>query len=153
MVYGQNEDANYMSSVSDPRLNSEISRYIESNSSLREYATFVKSYISLRCKDILVDTLEEYSRIEDFIRIYPSKETNYYNKYFAGKRTGNSLIYKLLYTEDLIALRQQELPQIKRAEELNAKECKLHVHRFRCSQDRADWQDEPSQQKELERPG
>ena len=74
---------------------------------------------------MLIDTLEEYSRIEDFIRIYPSKETNYYNKFFAGKRTSNILIYKLLYTEDLISLKQQELSLIPSIDNCITKECKL----------------------------
>ena len=125
MSTNQSEETTYMNWIVDSKLNSEINRYIDYNNSLREYSSFLKSYISLRCKDMLIDTLEEYSRIEDFIRIYPSKETNYYNKFFSGKRTSNILIYKLLYTEDLISLKQQELPLIPSIDNCITKECKL----------------------------
>ena len=123
-MHSQGDDSNYLNWITDSKLSSEINRYIESNDSLREYSSFLKSYISLKYKDVLIDTIEEYSRIEDFIRVYPSKGTNYYNKYFASKRTSNILIYKLLYTEDILPLKQQELPLVQLTEENWQKECK-----------------------------
>mmetsp|Transcript_8125 Transcript_8125/g.7710 ORF Transcript_8125/g.7710 Transcript_8125/m.7710 type:complete len:92 (+) Transcript_8125:115-390(+) len=58
----------------------------------------------MKNKDIVKQTLEEVNRSGEFIRLYPSKNSDKYNKYFSSKRSQNIFIYKILYTEDVLPL-------------------------------------------------
>lgn len=48
-------------------------------------------------KDMLRDTLEEYSRREHFLRLYPSSHSNNYDQYFASPRAENKWLYSVLF--------------------------------------------------------
>ena len=50
---------------------------------------------------IYVDTIEEYERKRNFIRIYPTKGTNHYDNLFEVTKTNHRIIYKLLYQDEL----------------------------------------------------
>lgn len=50
-------------------------------------------------KEILRDTLEEYKRRGHFIRIYPSRGTDYYDAYMDPVKIVNRYIYQFLYSE------------------------------------------------------
>ena len=94
--------------MSNSRLTSELNRYFELDPSLKDNLPFLKNYIALKHKEILKETLEEYTRSDDFIRIYPSKGCDIYNKYFISKRNSNVFIYKALFTEELLPLDQHD---------------------------------------------
>ena len=48
-------------------------------------------------RDVIIDTLEEYERRNNFIRIYPAKGTDHYDKLFEVIRTTHKVVYKYLY--------------------------------------------------------
>jgi len=56
----------------------------------------------LKFRDILYETVQEYSRKNEFIRIYPSKGSKMYDKYFS-KNTLSKLIYKTLFTSEILS--------------------------------------------------
>jgi len=59
------------------------------------------SQIPQKYREILVDTLEEYERKRNFIRIYPAKGTDQYDNLFEVTRINHKVIYKFLYGNDL----------------------------------------------------
>ena len=58
----------------------------------------------LKHRDILKETLQEYSRRGNFLRIYPSKGMDYYDLYFVQPRPLNRFLFKMLYTDELSKL-------------------------------------------------
>ena len=53
-------------------------------------------------KDMIKDTLQEYYRKGDFIRIYPSKNSDIYDQYFVTSRPSNKFIFRCLYSNEFI---------------------------------------------------
>ena len=62
----------------------------------------IKKLIPLKFKDVLRDALAENARRGNFIRIYPSRGSDMYDKFFSGPRPYNRFLYKCLYTEEII---------------------------------------------------
>jgi len=58
----------------------------------------------MKFKDILYETLEENSWRGNYVRIYPAKGSEIYDKYFTGPRPYNKFLYKCLYTDEIIPL-------------------------------------------------
>jgi len=54
-----------------------------------------------RVKETLRDTLEEYDRRGHFLRLYPAKGCECYDRYFAVLRTGNRAVHVELFGEGL----------------------------------------------------
>jgi hypothetical protein len=94
--------------LTSSKLEAELKRYVDIDGSLKDNYAFLKSYIALKNKDILKLTIDENQRSNDFIRLYPSKGCNIYDKYFCSKRSSNVFIYKALFTESILPLEQQD---------------------------------------------
>lgn len=62
----------------------------------------LKKASTFRYKEYIRETLAEYSRRGNFIRIYPSKGSDMYDPFFLGPRTYNKAIYKALFTEEIL---------------------------------------------------
>lgn len=60
------------------------------------------SQISLKNRALIRDTLTEDFRKGNFIRIYPSKNSNIYDKYFITPRVSHKIVYKYLFTDEVI---------------------------------------------------
>lgn len=58
-----------------------------------------KEKFSVRNYAILKDTLEEFTRRSKFLRIYPAKNSNYYNQFFTELRPLNTYIYNMLFND------------------------------------------------------
>ena len=52
----------------------------------------------LKFRDIIHETVSEFQRKSNFVRIYPSKNCKMYDKFFSGARPLNKIIYKVLFT-------------------------------------------------------
>lgn len=83
-------------------VDSELARYLQSDTTLARHSRVIKKLIPLKFKEMLKQTLEEDSRRNNFIRIYPAKGTDVYDKYFKGARPYNVFLYKCLYTDEII---------------------------------------------------
>ena len=53
----------------------------------------------MKHREIVSETIAEYSRRGNYVRIYPSKNCFKYDQYFQGTRPLNKALYKLLYTD------------------------------------------------------
>ena len=58
--------------------------------------------MSLKFRDLLADTVAEFNRMENFCRIYPAKNCKMYDKYFSGNKHLAKVMYKVLYTAEVI---------------------------------------------------
>ena len=74
---------------------------------------------SFKFREILKETLQEYERRHNFRRIYPTKDSKMYDKYFVTQRTVNKAIFKALFpsTVDLSSPPEQIEPQVEEARE------------------------------------
>ena len=68
-----------------------------------EIADTLKTCSQLRFRDIIAETVHEYSRMENFVRIYPARNSKLYDKYFSGHKPLNKIIYKVLYTNEVLS--------------------------------------------------
>lgn len=64
--------------------------------------------LRIKNREILHETISEYSRRGNYVRIYPSKGSDLYDCFFfTGARPMNRFLYKCLYTDELLP-RQQD---------------------------------------------
>ena len=49
------------------------------------------------------DTLIEDQRKGNFIRIYPSRDSDIYDQYFTPPRASNKILYKYLYSDEIVS--------------------------------------------------
>ena len=57
----------------------------------------------LRYRDLIAETIHEYSRMENFCRIYPSRNSKLYDKFMSGHKSLNKVLYKVFYTSEILA--------------------------------------------------
>lgn len=62
----------------------------------------MKKACSIRYREYIRETLAEYSRKGNFIRIFPAKGSDIYECFFTGARPYNKIVYKALYTEEIM---------------------------------------------------
>ena len=57
----------------------------------------------LKYRDIIHETISEFQRKgANFVRIFPAKNCKMYDKYFSGARPLNKIIYKILFTSEIL---------------------------------------------------
>lgn len=66
--------------------------------------TIIEKVSSLngKIRDILKETLQENARRGNFIRIYPSKTSDVYDKYMSVIKPVNCILHKLLFSDELV---------------------------------------------------
>ena len=57
---------------------------------------------SLRYREYVRETQAEFLRKGNFVRIFPAKNTDIYDCFFNGPRPYNKLVYKALYTDEIL---------------------------------------------------
>lgn len=62
----------------------------------------MKKASTFRFKEYIRETCAENIRKGNFIRIYPSKGSDMYDSLFLGPRPYNKVVYKALYSEEVI---------------------------------------------------
>ena len=92
----------FLNLITSQQISQELVRYLEADPSLRGNKELIKRLIPLKYKEILREWIDEYQRRGNYIRIYPSKGSDTYDKYFKGYRPYNNFLYKCLFTEELI---------------------------------------------------
>jgi hypothetical protein len=71
----------------------------------------------LKFRDIVYETVQEYNRCGEFVRIFPCKGSKAYEKFFSGlfgTRMLNRLIHKVLFTSEIV--QYERLPKFLGAE-------------------------------------
>lgn len=69
----------------------------------------------LKFRDILNETVQEYNRCGEFVRIFPCKNSKPYEKYFSGvfgTRMLNRIIHKVLFTNELLPYERAQRPML-----------------------------------------
>lgn len=77
----------------------------------------LKKATMLKYRDIIAETCSEFSRRNNFVRIYPARGSKQYDKFFTGSKALNKIVYKTLFGNEV-------LPHHSYKEELNIKERK-----------------------------
>lgn len=65
----------------------------------------LKKATMLKYRDILNETVIEYNRSGEFIRIFPCRHSKPYEKYFSGAfgtRMLNRIVHKVLFTNEIL---------------------------------------------------
>jgi hypothetical protein len=84
----------FMQNTKAKDIENDLVRYLQYDTTLAPFKNMIKSIIPLKFKDMLKDALEENSKRGNFLRIYPSKGTDVYDKFFKGVRPHNVFLYK-----------------------------------------------------------
>lgn len=84
----------------------------------QEYSILVdpmKKAAGLRYKEYIRETVNEYQRRGNFIRIYPAKNSDIYDQFFMSARPYNKVLYKVLFTDEILrsTITSSSRPEIK----------------------------------------
>ena len=99
---GENQQRTFLNQIPPQQVNHELIRYMEGDPVMTNHQNLIKKLVPLKYKEMLRESIAEYGRKGNFIRIYPSKGSNTYDKYFRGYRPYNHFLYKCLFSEDVI---------------------------------------------------
>ena len=66
----------------------------------------MKKGAAIRYREYIRETQAEYNRKGNFIRIYPAKGSDIYDCFFTGARPYNKVLYKALYTDEIMRCTQ-----------------------------------------------
>jgi hypothetical protein len=72
----------------------------------------MRKAVSMRHRDLVRETTQEYQKRGNFIRIFPAKNSDIYDQYFAAPRPFNRVVYKALFTDEVIRCTAQAKPAI-----------------------------------------
>lgn len=64
-----------------------------------QHEEILKKMARTKYKELLRETVAEYKRMTNFVRIYPSPNSNSYDQYFEQSRPFNKYIHRMLYTD------------------------------------------------------
>ena len=71
-------------------------------SDYNEITEAMKSSCYLKFRDIVAETVHEFNRKGNFVRIYPARNSKLYDKFFTSCKALNKLIYKSLYSNEIL---------------------------------------------------
>lgn len=97
-VRGASSSKNQNISRVESSKKSDAQDYLDNNRTFCEKL----SQVSSKNRTMVRDTLVEDSRKGNFIRIYPNKNSDFYDQYFITPRVSNKVLYKFLFTDELI---------------------------------------------------
>jgi|LakMenEpi03Aug12_release.lakeMendotaPanAssembly.Ray.scaffolds.fasta_scaffold826847_2 hypothetical protein len=64
----------------------------------------MKRAANLKYREYIRETVAEYQRRGNFIRIYPAKGSDIYDALFQGPRPYNKAVYKALFTDEVLKM-------------------------------------------------
>ena len=62
----------------------------------------LKKACNLKFRDIIAETVSEFTRKGNFVRIYPARNSKMYDKFFSGQKHLSKIIYKTLFSNEII---------------------------------------------------
>ena len=80
-----------------PELIEQIHILIEEQPEYLKHEKLLKTMARTKYKELLRETVAEYNRRGNFVRIYPASGSDQYDKYFHEARPFNRYIYQMLY--------------------------------------------------------
>jgi hypothetical protein len=67
-----------------------------------DIADKMKLASQLRFRDLIAETVHEQSRMQNFCRIYPARQSKQYDRFFSVQKHLNKIIYKVLFTNEIL---------------------------------------------------
>lgn len=67
-----------------------------------ELTESIKKATLLKFRDIIAETVNEFSRRANFVRIYPAKGSKQYDKFFTACKPLNKILYKTLFSNEIL---------------------------------------------------
>ena len=70
----------------------------------------------MKFRDLISDTVAEFTRMQNFCRIYPARNSKLYDKYFSSNKSLAKITYKVLHTAEIVPFgikSNQQAPQSK----------------------------------------
>jgi hypothetical protein len=68
----------------------------------------MKRASNIKYREYIRETLAEYQRRGNFVRIYPAKGSDMYDNLFLGPRPYNKAVYKCLFTDEILKTGYQQ---------------------------------------------
>jgi len=56
----------------------------------------------LKYRDLIHETVSEFGRRGNFVRIYPSRGSKIYDKFFTASKPLNKIIYRTLFSNEIL---------------------------------------------------
>ena len=84
-------------------ISKELERQINELDYDPEYKELMFKMARLKNKELIKETIYEYERRGNYVRIFPAPGCNEYEKYFQYQKTINRYLHKVLFSEDLIS--------------------------------------------------
>ena len=72
----------------------------------------MKKAVSSKYREYVRETLAEYQRRGNYVRIYPAKGSDIYDSYFMGPRPYNKAVYKALFEDEVLKSHQVHVEKI-----------------------------------------
>ena len=91
-----NED---FSQAANQELIHQIHQLIEEQPEFLKHEEVLKTMARTKYKEILRETISEYNRKGNFVRIYPAAGSNHYDRFFHESRPFNRYIYQMLFKD------------------------------------------------------
>ena len=88
-----------------------LSSQYENEYSNGELAEAMKNSCHLKFRDIITETVHEFNRKGNFVRIYPARNSKMYDKYFGGSKALNKIIYKTFYSNEILGYTRTQAEQ------------------------------------------
>lgn len=76
-----------------------------------EIADTLKLCSQMRFRELIAETVHEFSRMENFCRIFPARNSKLYDKFFSGHKPLNKIIYKVFYTNEILSYEKNRVEQ------------------------------------------
>ena len=76
-----------------------------------ELTEALKSSCHLKFRDIISETVSEFNRKGNFVRIYPARNSKLYDKYFGASKALNKIVYKTLYSNTILPYLRSQAEQ------------------------------------------
>ena len=57
----------------------------------------------LKYRDLIHETVSEFGRRGNFVRIYPSRGSKIYDKFFTASKPLNKIIYRTLFSNEILS--------------------------------------------------
>lgn len=78
----------------------------------------------LKYRDIIAETVTEFNRRANFVRIYPARGSKQYDKFFTACKPLNKIVYKVLFSNDILpygAVKpEEEVRQMKKEKKISS---------------------------------
>ena len=62
----------------------------------------MKRAMFLKFRDLIHETVSEFGRRGNYVRIYPSKGSKIYDKFFTTSKSLNKIVYRALFSSDIL---------------------------------------------------